>query len=138
MSKKTKIDPIIYIYNHVKFDKKKCRNLNYSQKFTKNHTTKLDCWNYHPWGFFYAGNQLRAFPNPENSVLTLIQGRQSVYWSENRKNPPKRARWLKMSPCGFFYAENRLRTFPNPENAILTLIQGRKSVYWSDTCWVVQ
>ena len=33
-----------------------------------------------PIGVFLCGNRLRAFPDPENASLTLIQ---CVYWSEN-------------------------------------------------------
>jgi len=28
---------------------------------------------------FYAGNRLRAFPNPENAFLTLTQGKIGIF-----------------------------------------------------------
>ena len=34
----------------------------------------------------YAINRLHAFPKHENASLTLIQGIDSMYWRENRKN----------------------------------------------------
>jgi hypothetical protein len=35
-----------------------------------------------PLGFFYAANRFLIFPNLDYAILTLIQERQSLYWSE--------------------------------------------------------
>jgi hypothetical protein len=68
-----------------------------------------------------VGNRLRAFPNPENSSLTLIQGRGRCIEAKI-ENIRAEGYVAQMTPLGSFYVGNRLRVFPNPENTSLTLL----------------